>query len=160
MARTRISPAGSSYAEHGFTLLELLVVMVIVGLLAVSLSGFVVRDTRSLDLEDAARGVVAGLNQVRSDAVFQNSEQRLSIDVDQRKFLAGDTARPLQMREDIRLSVTTTRQDRVSQSVGQIRFFPDGSSTGGRILLTLDGQQKIVEIDWLTGLITVLDRAL
>ena len=160
MARIRISRAGSSAAERGFTLLELLVVMVIISLLAVSLSGFVVRDNRSLDLEDAARSLVAGLNQVRSEAVFQNSEQRLGIDVDQRRFIAGDGARPLQMREDIKLSVTTTQQDRISQSVGQIRFFPDGSSTGGRIILMLDGQQKVVEIDWLTGLISVLDGAL
>ena len=41
--------------------------------------------------------------------------------------------------------------------VGDIRFNPDGSSTGGRISLA-DGQQRIaVGVDWLTGRVSVAD---
>jgi general secretion pathway protein H len=43
----------------------------------------------------------------------------------------------------------------VSESIGQIRFFPDGSATGGRIGLTLGAQQVEVVVDWLTGLVSV-----
>lgn len=40
---------------------------------------------------------------------------------------------------------------------GDIRFNPDGSSTGGRISLA-DGKQHVaVGVDWLTGRVSVAD---
>ena len=47
--------------------------------------------------------------------------------------------------------------ERQSATLGDIRFNPDGSSTGGRIVLA-DGSRKIaVGVDWLTGRVTVAD---
>ena len=41
--------------------------------------------------------------------------------------------------------------------IGDIRFNPDGSSTGGRITIA-DGQRRIaVAVDWLTGRVSVAD---
>jgi len=41
---------------------------------------------------------------------------------------------------------------------GDIRFNPDGSSTGGRISLA-DGRRRIgVGVDWLTGRVSVADE--
>jgi hypothetical protein len=41
--------------------------------------------------------------------------------------------------------------------IGQIRFFPDGSSTGGRIGLSRNDRRAAVAVDWLTGLVSVDD---
>ena len=38
---------------------------------------------------------------------------------------------------------------------GRIRFFPDGSSTGGRVTLTSDERLYHVDVDWLTGQVRV-----
>jgi len=41
---------------------------------------------------------------------------------------------------------------------GDIRFNPDGSSTGGRISLA-DGRRRLgVGVDWLTGRVSVADE--
>ena len=38
---------------------------------------------------------------------------------------------------------------------GGIRFFPDGSSTGGRVTLSHGSRQYFVDVDWLTGRVSV-----
>ena len=44
-----------------------------------------------------------------------------------------------------------------SEARGAIRFFPDGSSTGGRITLSTDRLAYLVDVDWLTGKIHLLE---
>jgi general secretion pathway protein H len=43
----------------------------------------------------------------------------------------------------------------VGEGKGRIRFFPDGSSTGGRIDLELLGDRAAVNVRWSNGLVTV-----
>jgi hypothetical protein len=45
----------------------------------------------------------------------------------------------------------TTIEDSIDDSVGLIRFFADGSSSGGAVILTRDGARMDVRVDWLSG---------
>jgi general secretion pathway protein H len=44
-----------------------------------------------------------------------------------------------------------------SERRGAIRFYPDGSSTGGRITVTFGRTQYLVDVDWLTGRVSITD---
>ena len=59
--------------------------------------------------------------------------------------------------EDIALELFTARSELESDTVGRVRFFPDGSSTGGRITLSLAERRYMVDVDWLTGRVTTFD---
>ena len=37
------------------------------------------------------------------------------------------------------------------RDVGGIRFYPDGQSSGGDIVLSLDGRSSRIIVNWLTG---------
>ena len=39
--------------------------------------------------------------------------------------------------------------------VGAIRFYPDGSSTGGRITVASGERKYLVDVDWLTGRVSI-----
>jgi general secretion pathway protein H len=39
----------------------------------------------------------------------------------------------------------------------EIRFFPDGTSTGGRLTLALGERQEHVVVDWLTGAVSITE---
>jgi general secretion pathway protein H len=53
----------------------------------------------------------------------------------------------------------TTAQSLVSDDDrGAIAFFPDGSSSGGRIRLGLDGHVRRIDVEWLTGRIALVDE--
>ena len=140
--------------ERGFTLFELLVVMAIIGLLIALVPGFTLRSQPRLDVSVAARAIADGLRRTRSDAVLLNRPRVFALDVDKHLFRAGD-ATPVQIDRGIALSSLTARSALLSERVGQIRYFPDGSSTGGRISLARDGWQADVRSDWLTGLVSI-----
>lgn len=138
----------------GFTLLELLVVLLIIGLVGASIPGFLLRDRNGLELENAARAVREGLHRTRSEAMLTNREKRFALDVDARQFVEGRSATPRQISPKIDLAFRTARSERLTESSGAIRFFPDGSATGGVIALSEGAERRLIEIDWLTGLIT------
>jgi general secretion pathway protein H len=140
---------------RGFTLLELLVVLAIVSLILAFIPGVVLRGQPGLDVDVAARAIADALREVRSQAVLQNREQLFALDVEERLFRAGAQRPPVQMDRHIEVTFQTARSELMSEKIGQIRFFADGTATGGRIGLALDGQHAEVRVDWLTGLISV-----
>ena len=54
------------------------------------------------------------------------------------------------------LKLFTAQADIVNDSTGAIRFFPDGGSNGGRITIGSGERKYDVDIDWLTGRVTIL----
>jgi general secretion pathway protein H len=145
--------------QRGFTLLELLVVLAIIGLVLAFVPGFVLRGQPDLDVDVAARAVANSLRQARSEALLENREQLFALDVEERLFRTASMRAPVQMDRAIEITFQTARSELLSESIGQIRFFPDGSSTGGRIGLSLAGRKAEVTVDWLTGLVAVAHAA-
>ena len=76
---------------------------------------------------------------------------------------AGSSNREAECAEDapraagLLIELLTIAGEARKPGEGDIRFNPDGSSTGGRISL-IDGQRKVaVGVDWLTGRVSVAD---
>lgn len=139
---------------RGFTLLELLVVLAIIGLMVALIPGFMLRSQPQLDVTVAARAIADGLRQARSEAVAHNRSQVFALDVDARVFRSGGRP-PVRIDDEIMLSFRTARAEILEDGVGQIRFFPDGSSTGGLIGVSHGPWHAEVRSDWLTGLVSV-----
>lgn len=140
----------------GFTLIELLAVLFILALTA----AFVVPrlgGSEVVEIKSAARSLAAGLRQTRNRALNDNRSAILAVDVAKREFqLPGEKrVRILPKRLDIVLF--TARSEQQSEERGAIRFFPDGSSTGGRITLSSEHLRYLVDVDWLTGRVRVLE---
>jgi general secretion pathway protein H len=143
----------------GFTLLELIVVLAIIGLVLALIPGFMLRSQPGLDVEVAARALADGLRQTRSQAMVGNREQVFSLDVEQRLFRAGRGQPLKQLDRQVELHLLTTAGELTGAELGQIRFFPDGSSTGGAIDLAQGEQRSRVSVDWLTGQVEIAHGA-
>ena len=74
--------------QRGFTLLELLVVLAIIGLVVALVPGFMLRSQPQLDLQVAARAIADGMRQTRSEAVVRNLS-----DAERRTVLQGTATR-------------------------------------------------------------------
>jgi general secretion pathway protein H len=137
-------------AQRGFTLVELVVVLVIValvlGLVATSLS----RSISGAEARETARKIVAALRYTRTQAIIRKSEQVFEVNLEQRSYTAPgrDT---VQLPEGVEIQLTTARSETRSDTVGGIRFFPDGGSTGGRVDLLVNEREYSVDVAWLTG---------
>lgn len=141
--------------HHGFSLLELIIVLVIGAAalgLVVSFSG---KGASAADLKAAARAVASGLRAAQSTAMATRRDAVMTLDVDAREFtFTGDT-RGHKLPEGIDMKLFTAASEVESQRKGSIRFYADGSSTGGRVTVSAGERQFLVDVDWLTGRVKI-----
>jgi len=131
----------------GFTLVELLVVMGIMGLvLAVVLSAK--PKTAAARVAVAARAVVATLQLARAQAMANNNEVVVRIDTQKGQFGAAGSMHSLP--RGMSVAMTVAEIERTGES-GGMRYYPDGQSSGGEIVLMLDGRASRIVVNWLTG---------
>ena len=145
------------HLSAGFTLLELLVVMGIL-VLALTLTPPLFSSTlEGLQVKRAARELTAALRLARSSAVSSGREIALAVDVETRGFTLNQKTRRINLPEDAVITLTTATRELISAASGDIRFFPDGSSTGGRITLEHDARIYRIDVNWITGGVAISD---
>lgn len=135
----------------GFTLLEMLVVMAIIAAtLAVAIPALR-KPPDSLRLETAARTVSSVLRLARAEAIARNREIAMEIDTDSR-LLRSPATPPLRLEEGLLIKLTLAAPEQRNRNAGAILFFPDGTSSGGDIVLSLAQRHVTVSSNWLTGI--------
>lgn len=145
---------GAAQPVRGFTLLETLVALALLAiLLAVAVPALL--PSPGVELRAAADTVATGLREARLEAQRRQSPTALQIDLDARTLQVEGSTRTRPLPPDIAIELVTAGQEMLAERRGGIRFYPDGSSTGGRVTLSLDGLQRRVDVAWLTGRVTV-----
>ena len=142
---------------RGFTLIELLVVLAILSLALVFLPPMFTGGVSTIALKGAARDLATGLHYARSQAITQNDEVAVTIDVERRFYAIANGVPSKRLPKEAKVVLDTPQSERVGRSVGLIRFFADGSSTGGRITIGHEARRYHVTVDWLTGRVAVTD---
>ena len=109
------------------------------------------------DLERTTRGIAAGLRYTRSRAVDNKRPEAFVLDTRKHAFEIPEASNVHKLPEAVDVVFFSTREHRVPRADGVIRFFPDGSSTGGRLELSAQGARYLVNVDWLTGKVDVIE---
>ena len=143
--------------RRGFTLIELLVVMAVIGILLTIATPIFRRALPGAELESSSREIASVLREARSLAIRTNQETGVVFDVEALSFAFAGGARQ-QLGGRITLALTTAASEQVSDSAGGIRFFPDGTSTGGRITVSGANRVRFIVVDWLTGNVEIIKR--
>jgi general secretion pathway protein H len=141
--------------SQGFTLLELLVVLAIMVMVYALVPPLFSVGGSTTELRAAARHLAAGLRKARSEAITGKTETLLAVDVEARKFRLSGDPKTYSLPRDAKISVYTARTEVVSEQTGAIRFYPDGSSTGGRITVASGERKFRINVDWLTGRVEI-----
>lgn len=159
-ARTRTSPTGDAgsgaAASAGFTLLEILVVLVILAIIAGYAGSRMITGTERAALNATSAALAADLRRARSQAIVHNAPVAVRVDVAGPSFGIPGT-RPYKVPDGLTVTLFTAATDQTTTTAGEIRFFPDGSSTGGEVTFAGERAREYVQIDWLTGRVTVYD---
>lgn len=141
----------------GFTLLELLVVLALMAMVYALAAPMISAGMPGTELKGATRQLAAGLRKARSQAVTQKQEAVLTLDVEQRRFAVTGDKRDYALPAKLDISLYTAQSELLRDKLGAIRFYPDGSSTGGRITVASGERKFHVNVDWLTGQVAILD---
>jgi general secretion pathway protein H len=143
--------------QKGFTLIELLVVLAIAGLILAFVVPFAGHGHEHAELARSVDDIAAALRMTRSRAIRNDQPQALLVDIGAAQYRAPGAAGVAGFPAGTQLTLTTTEDQKLNNAVGSIRFFPDGSSTGGGITIERGALYYEVLVDWLTGSVTVRD---
>ncbi len=134
----------------GFTLLEIIVVLVLVALMAAVVGAGYARSIGGAQVRTAARDMLAGLRYTRAQAILGHRETLFTVDAGNRQWqAAGKGMRKLP--DQLEVELVTAETELVGERKGNIRFFPDGASTGGQVVLRAGERRWILHVVWLTG---------
>jgi general secretion pathway protein H len=143
--------------HRGFTLVELLVVLAIAGLLLAVTPPLVSSAFPGVELKAAARRTAGALRLTREIAISQGRDAAWLIDVEDNRYWIEDDHRGGRIPRGLEVELVAAAEEMRSDDVGAIRFYPDGSSTGGRVVLKRGDGGYQVGVNWLTGRILVAD---
>lgn len=136
--------------RRGFTLVELLVVMAVAALMMAAVPSLFSAALPGVELKAAARRTMASLRLARETAIRTGSDTALVVDVERRRLqLRG--FKPVNLPRRLEIKLDAASREMIDEDRGMIRFFPDGSSTGGRVVLARGDAGYQVGVTWLTG---------
>lgn len=145
---------GPEDGAGGFTIIELLVVLAILGILAVAAPRLV-----SLDgprLRAAANLLSTDLAALREEAIRLHRTGRIVMEPG--RYMMFPSGRQQALPEGASLSVTPSLPTFLDAPQDGIVFFPDGTSSGGRIVLARGGTSYEVTVGWLNGTVRLDGR--
>lgn len=149
-------PSGTSsrVREGGFSLLELMVVMLMVTMLFALVGTSISRSIRGAEIRNASREIVAGIRHTRGQAIVERKQQTFQVDANSKTWTAAERE-PVELPEGLDITINTARSEMTGENAGGIRFYPDGASTGGSVKLLAGERTWTVEVSWLTGEVSV-----
>lgn len=161
----------------GFTLIEALVVMALMATAFALFAGALVGALPGQQLRDATHRLAAEMRATRARAVATGVDQSFVIDTQARTWRSGaseafvDAFAPMpgtkpsasgggvrrqgELDDALALGATVAREEQPGPGIAAIRFFADGSSTGGRVVVRRGDAAWRVDVNWLTGAVRV-----
>jgi general secretion pathway protein H len=131
--------------DAGFTLIETIIVLVVMGLMAGLLISRGPMHSPTVDLRSAATQLLQGLRAARSQSIAAGQPQLFTIQPEQHSYRIGDSL-PKQLPPTVSLGLAVG-----GHPAHGIDFYPDGSSGGGTVTLQTSGRRMSVSVDWLSG---------
>ncbi|MBT7410661.1 MAG: prepilin-type N-terminal cleavage/methylation domain-containing protein [Methylococcales bacterium] len=141
----------NSIKQSGFSLIELLVVLVIAAMLLTTVPPMFSSGVSSSELKGTARSLAAALRSARSRSITTQKPTQLIINVEQKFFTVPGKDKQYKLPKDMEIKLKIAGSEQQDNETGSFRFFPDGSSTGGRVVIAYDERKYQIDIDWLTG---------
>jgi general secretion pathway protein H len=141
----------------GFTLLELIVVMVIGGMIIAVGTPLIARSLPGVEIKATAQNIATALRFTRNRAISERQERSLIIDSETRNYFIAGIGKSRKISDEVELSLLSAETEGFADSQSVYTFFPSGGSTGGRITLTRGERVYKVDVDWLTGRVRIFD---
>jgi prepilin-type N-terminal cleavage/methylation domain-containing protein len=142
----RILPIGEQ-SHRGFTLLEMLVVLAIIGLLLALAIPVYAKLSPRLRIMAAQHQLLIDLRHARNEAVTSQKTVAVAFFPVEQTYVAGD----LKHKPGVDFDVALDGINQGSKSTPVFYFYSDGSASGGNIVLVDAGFGANIHIDGLTG---------
>ncbi len=147
--------------DKGFTLLELLVVLFIIGVAAAFIVPNIAGSLANLKLKTATKHLGGILRYARSKAVSNKKTAVVVINIDNASYSAEipqiktaqeDVSKPVFFPKEVKFRQITINGETITSDIVKLRFYPKGNTSGGEIILENErGRMYKITIDTLVG---------
>ena len=136
---------------RGFTLLELLITLVIAVLIIGISAAAYSRLSSSAAIKATSQDILVTLRHARTLAIADKKEVVFVIDLNKQAYWIAGGKRQRALDSSLNLQLFSARFNNRSKKISQIRFAPDGSSSGGEIRISNGKKVYRLVVEWLTG---------
>lgn len=155
--------AGARWRNGGFTLVEIVLVLLVMCLVAVVTYPSIVRGRTAFHLRAVGRDVIGAMRLARETAVTEQKVMVVQIDSQSQRITVSDEVgegpRSMLMPSDVRIQGVTQSKGggaatpaQANQDALLIRFLPNGSAESATIVLVADtGASLKIATDPITG---------
>lgn len=137
-------------ASRGFSLVELLVVLAIIALVLVAIPN-ILAGLPGLRFRRAAEDVAATLRGLHEQAIRHQATTEFLLDPVAHSYRTSIDPSVHVLTDAVTEVGFTTFATTPGEPMARIRFFADGSATGGTIRLARGSVSTSIVVDWLTG---------
>jgi general secretion pathway protein H len=144
--------------ERGFTLIELTIVLLIIVLGFSVIGSNISSGNQSTQLKAVARDLASALRYARGQALITHQEVSVAINLAENSYEVSNRDKIHYFSDEIDLTLVIAQDEFEDDETGHIRFYADGSSSGGRVTLEWGNLTYLVDVNWLSGKIDISDE--
>jgi general secretion pathway protein H len=148
--------------NRGFSLIELVVVLILISLSTALVIPSLSRFSRTLELKGAVKKVSAILRYFRSEAVNQGEVYQVLFDPNLEQVrvqsLSGEknVKKAYPLPGGIQMKEVKIAESLYPSDLPSIEFYPNGGSNGGSVLMNSEGRKGYrIKVHFLTGVVEV-----
>lgn len=138
----------------GFTLLELLVVLALMAFFAAMTISIGARSAEKAGLKRDVSLFATALRHARAEAIEAGAPVDLVIDIAEGAYDAGPAGDGKLPGGSI-MEIVTAKELSSEPGRSVIRFYADGSASGGRVVISAGDERNTIAVDWLTGAVSL-----
>jgi general secretion pathway protein H len=140
--------------QSGFSIVELLVVLAVMAIGLALAAAALNRARSALVVRGAAYELAGHLRSVRAAATRQSIQRAFVFERAAHRYWAEGIVAPRTLPPSVLLDLQVPESERIGRD-GWVRFLPDGSASGARIVLKSGASSWAVLVDWLSGEVRV-----
>ncbi|HET8897837.1 MAG TPA: GspH/FimT family pseudopilin [Rhodanobacteraceae bacterium] len=148
--RAPVPTPGFRARAAGFTLFEMLAVLLLIAITVSAVSLQVAKSLGGARVNAVSRDLVAALRYTRGQAIVHGKEEIIQFNLRDWSYTVPNHAAK-KLPDGMELKIRTAAEEQVDDDTWGIRFYPDGSSTGGRVTVIRGQREWRIDVNWLTG---------
>ena len=143
---------------QGFTLIELTVVLLVMVLGFSAIGTNISSGNHSSQLKALSRDLASALRYARGQALISHNEVSVAINLAENTYKVSNRDKAYPFSDEIEVTLVIAQNEFKNDEIGQLRFYPDGSSSGGRITMEWGNLANVIDINWLSGKVEISDK--
>jgi general secretion pathway protein H len=141
------------HSEAGYTLVEMLVVLALLGMATAVGLPYATSSGQVQRLDASASQLATLFRQAQTLAYVTNKNVKVSFERDSRKWRVNGSIPQLQLDQSLSV-IAMTVEGQVNEKEISYQFFPTSGSSGGRVVLAENENRVVIDLNWLTGVVT------